>query len=112
MNQVLKIAGLFLLFVVAFVLFGYVTMKLWNWLMPILFKLPTIDFKMAMGLVILSKILFSGIRVKTEPLGQRRIWKAKWESMSDDERNEFKHDFAARCSKHFGKTEGRINKEG
>ena len=103
MNQVFKIIGLFLLFVVAFILFGYVTMELWNWLMPQLFKLPTIDFKMAMGLVILSKILFSGIRVKTEPMGQRRIWKAKWESLSEDERSNFKSEFAERCNKRWGK---------
>jgi len=105
MNQVFKIIGLFLLFVVAFILFGYVTMELWNWLMPQLFKLPTIDFKMAMGLVILSKILFSGIRVKTEPMGQRRIWKAKWESLSDEERTNFKADFAERCNKRWGKAD-------
>jgi len=41
-------------------LFGEVTMRLWNWLMPAIFKLPTIGFWQALGLIILSHILFRG----------------------------------------------------
>jgi len=43
-----------------FTLFGAVTMWLWNWLMPTIFKLPTIGFWQAIGLVVLSHILFKG----------------------------------------------------
>ena len=35
-------------------------MYFWNWLAPIVFKLPTIKFKHALGLLILSKLLFGG----------------------------------------------------
>ena len=41
-------------------LFGYVTMSLWNWLLPDLFGLKTITFWQAIGLVILAKIFFGG----------------------------------------------------
>ena len=41
-------------------LFGYLVMILWNWLMPTIFNLPTITFFQAFGIVLLSKILFSG----------------------------------------------------
>jgi hypothetical protein len=41
-------------------LFGAVTMWLWNWLMPAIFKLPTIGFWQAVGILILSHILFRG----------------------------------------------------
>lgn len=41
-----------------FVLFGNIVMWLWNWIMPYLFDLPTIDFWMAWGIVVLSMILF------------------------------------------------------
>jgi len=37
---------------------GYPLMLLWNWLMPILFKLPEITFWQAVGLNVLSGILF------------------------------------------------------
>jgi hypothetical protein len=42
------------------VLFGAVTMWLWNWLMPAIFKLPTIGFWQAIGILILAQILFKG----------------------------------------------------
>jgi len=35
-----------------------VTMWLWNWLMPVIFGLPTIGFWQALGLLVLTSILF------------------------------------------------------
>ncbi|MEQ6124739.1 hypothetical protein AAON49_11090 [Pseudotenacibaculum sp. MALMAid0570] len=49
-----------ILAVTFFVLFGYVIMYLWNWLMPSIFGLTTITFWQAIGLCLLSKILFGG----------------------------------------------------
>src|SRR5687768_13935384 len=42
------------------VIFGYITMRLWNGLMPDIFGLPLITFGQALGLLILAKILFKG----------------------------------------------------
>ncbi len=42
-----------------FVLAGFVVVWLWNWLMPVLFRLPTITFGEAWGLLILTTILFN-----------------------------------------------------
>jgi hypothetical protein len=65
-------------------LFGAVTMWLWNWLMPTIFKLPEIGFWQAIGLLLLAQIFFKG--------GQaRRAGKAQWrkaklrERMREDE---------------------------
>jgi hypothetical protein len=41
---------------------GYVVLRLWNWLVPELFKGPAIKFKHALGLMALSFILFGGFR--------------------------------------------------
>jgi hypothetical protein len=41
-------------------LFGAVTMWLWNWLMPTIFKLPEIGFWQAIGLLLLAQIFFKG----------------------------------------------------
>ena len=50
-----------LVFVPAFfALFGFVTMSLWNWLMPAIFKLPAIGFWQAWGILALSHLLFKG----------------------------------------------------
>jgi hypothetical protein len=46
------------LVLVGFIL-GFPLMFLWNWLMPMLFNLPTITFWQAVGLNLLSGILFN-----------------------------------------------------
>ncbi|MBN2000226.1 hypothetical protein JW935_21935 [candidate division KSB1 bacterium] len=43
------------------VLVTIVTMLLWNWLVPVIFNGPAITFWQALGLLMLSKILFTGI---------------------------------------------------
>lgn len=49
------------IFLIAFILlFGYLTMRLWNWLMPEIFGLIPIDYWQAIGIIILAKILFGG----------------------------------------------------
>ena len=47
-------------------LFGFPFMWLWNWLMPVLFKLPEIDFWQAVGLMILSGMLFRSSSTSTK----------------------------------------------
>ncbi|WP_412984079.1 hypothetical protein [Pontimicrobium sp. IMCC45349] len=42
------------------ILFGFVLMWLWNWLMPEIFGLTTINYWQAVGLFILLKILLGG----------------------------------------------------
>ena len=39
-------------------LVGYVVMHLWNWLMPSIFGVPEIDYWKAVGVLLLSKIIF------------------------------------------------------
>ena len=52
--------GLLLAVLFAF-LFGLIVQLLWNWLMPAIFGLGKISYWQAFGIVILAKILFSGI---------------------------------------------------
>jgi len=47
-----------ILFIVAVFAFSYLVMSLWNWLIPDLFGGPVITMIQAIGLLILSKILF------------------------------------------------------
>ncbi|WP_223033882.1 hypothetical protein [Hanstruepera marina] len=42
------------------ILFGFVIMWLWNWLMPLIFDLPTLTYWEAVGVFILFKILLGG----------------------------------------------------
>jgi len=51
---------------IAVVLLGYPLMLLWNWLMPIIFELPEITFWQAIGLNLLSTILFKSTTIKNK----------------------------------------------
>lgn len=65
-------------------LFGAVTMWLWNWLMPTIFKLPEIGFWQAIGLLLLSHIFFKGGRAGRMGRAQWRRAKLR-ERMREDE---------------------------
>lgn len=83
--------------------FGVVTMLLWNWLVPDLFKGPEITFIQALGLVVLSKILFSGFgkhgshcsQCNSSGGGHQPYWKnrfyEKFSNMNPEEREAFKN---------------------
>lgn len=58
--KILAIAGGIVFVPAMFALVSAITMWLWNWLMPAIFKLPAIGFWQAAGLIILSHILFKG----------------------------------------------------
>jgi hypothetical protein len=76
---------------VAVLVFGYVTMHLWNWLMPATFGLKAITFAQALGLLVLSKILFGGFHRHG---GCRKRWgrhmRERWEQMTPEERERFR----------------------
>lgn len=89
---------MFLPLVVLFIaLFGFIVMWLWNWLMPALFGLKTIGYWQALGLFILGKILFGGLRGGS---GGRRHWRNRMmercEQMTPEEREKFRQAFYSR----------------
>ena len=55
---IIIVSAIGLIVLVGFIL-GFPLMFLWNWLMPMLFNLPTITFWQAVGLNLLSGILFN-----------------------------------------------------
>ena len=61
----LIIASIILVTLICF-LSGWVTMLLWNWLVPMIFGLGTITFWQALGLIVLVKLIFGGIHVNTK----------------------------------------------
>ncbi|HLJ88382.1 MAG TPA: hypothetical protein VKZ53_16300 [Candidatus Angelobacter sp.] len=89
----------FALFAVVFVgVAGYVVMSLWNWLVPGLFGFHAVTFWQAVGLLILSKILFGGFRGGH---GSHGHWRGRmmkrWGRMSAEERERFRETIRGRC---------------
>jgi len=85
----------FLLFIplvlAGLVLFGYVTMLLWNALLPVIFHFPVITFWQAVGLLALTRLLFGSFCHHGR--GHHRLWghdfRNKWETMTPEEREQF-----------------------
>jgi hypothetical protein len=95
MNKGLRILAWVALGLLAVLLFGLVTMSLWNWLVPVVFNGPVINFWQALGLFLLAKILFGGWGGKGHCHGHPDArsgahWKArfydKFSSMTPEER--------------------------
>jgi hypothetical protein len=85
---------------VAVTVFGFVVMSLWNWLMPSLFGWRLVNFWQAVGLVILSRILFGGFR--GHPGGSlywRRRMMERWERMAPEEREKFRAGLREHCGR-------------
>jgi hypothetical protein len=80
------------LIAVAFVAFGFFTMHLWNWLMPLLFHLPEVTFWQTIGLMILSRLIlggFGGHHGRAHGHCRQRMHE-KWENMTPEEREKFR----------------------
>jgi hypothetical protein len=90
--RVLKAIKIVLFVAVATLAFGFVVRELWNWLMPGLLGLHTITFWQAIGLFLLSKILFGGFHRGGGGRGGRwkEDMKQRWEGMSAEEREKFR----------------------
>jgi len=80
------------LIVAAIALFAYITMALWNALLPEIFNLTTINFWQAAGLLILARLFFgfghSGKWGGHGPYISRDV-RSKIRNMSPEEKKEF-----------------------
>jgi len=87
----------FALFVVlAATVLSCVVMALWNRLMPAVFGLHAISFWQALGLLVLSKILFRGWGPAFETHWRQRM-RERWEQMTSQEREKFRTGMRGSC---------------
>jgi hypothetical protein len=86
-------AGFVVIGTLAAFVFGYVTMLLWNWLVPAVFGLKAIDYWQAVGLLFLSWLFFGRFR-GGHWHRHGRHWRhrlaERWMRMSPEERERFR----------------------
>jgi hypothetical protein len=89
--RLVKVPLFAMLFVLILAGLGFVVMSLWNWLMPVLFGLKLIGYWQAVGLILLSKILFGGFR-GSAGRGGRRLhgMGGRWKQRTPEEREQFR----------------------
>ena len=79
--------------IAVFAAFTAITMWLWNALLPEILNLPTINFWQALGLMVLSRLLFGGFRPNRFGGPRRnhmdRNFKKKWGTLTPEERKAF-----------------------
>ena len=93
----------------AVLLFGWVVMSLWNGILPLVVTgVKAISFLQALGILVLSKILFGGFGGGKGRWRGSSAWREKmkhrWDKMTPEEKEKFK----ARC-KHWGNRWERFN---
>lgn len=96
--------SLFVLFAVAlFFLVSAMVMALWNWLLPEILGVKAITFWQAVGILILSKILFGGFGGKKGCGGDkfRRLKEERMSGMSGDEKQRLREIWRKRCDTGF-----------
>ncbi len=72
--------------------FSAALMLLWNWLMPTIFGVAAINFWQALGLLMLSRLLFGGMGRMGHKHGHRHhgnMMREKWMKMTPEQRAEF-----------------------
>jgi len=109
----LKITKFAAIFVVMVLLLGFVVMQLWNALIPDLLKGPEITFLQAVGILVLTHILFHGGPRRHWHSGHRERWRKHWEeklaSLTPEEREKLKAEWKRRCGWTEEETEKKTN---
>ena len=85
----------FALFIAVAVTVGtYVAMSLWNALVPALFGGPSLHFAQALGILVLSRILFGRWgHGRGHHMGWRHGPGGRWQHLTDEERAHFRERF-------------------
>jgi hypothetical protein len=104
MRRARKVMKIGMIAILAAAVFGFFVMSLWNWLAPAVFGLRAITFWQALGLLVLSKILFGGFRGRPGFGGRwRQRMEERWQQMTPEEREKFRQGMERRCGHRLAK---------
>jgi hypothetical protein len=94
--------------IIALLAFGGIVMGLWNAILVPVLGVKLISFCQALGILVLSKILFGGFKGRGCGWGGgHHMWRhdmqEKWGNMSEEERAKFKAEWKNRCGGRWGR---------
>ncbi|MCH5715128.1 hypothetical protein [Niabella hibiscisoli] len=82
-------------------LFSAIVMLLWNAVLPDVLPVRPVNYWQAMGILVLSKILFSGFGGGgRKKFGSRGELRDKYRNMGEEERQKFREAWKRRCGMH------------
>jgi hypothetical protein len=92
--------------IIAILVFGAIVMGLWNAILVSVLGVKAITFVQALGILVLSKILFGGFKGRGGCHGGPPMWRErmqeKWATMTPEEREKFKAEWKNRCGGRWG----------
>ncbi len=74
---------------VIFIVLGLLVMSLWNALLPAILGVKAIGFWQALGILVLSRILFGGLGFRPGMFGAHRRMHERWMNMTPEQREAF-----------------------
>jgi len=93
-----KVIGIIIIVIAAITLLSYIVMCLWNCTLVPVLGVKAITYTQALGILILSKILFGGFKGRH---GGHHEWKhkmrEKWGNMTPEEREKFRQEWKNKC---------------
>ncbi len=97
-HRILRVLKVLVIVLVAVTVFSFAVLWLWNHLMPVIFGLHAITFWQALGLLVLSKILFGGFRGRPGfSMHWRQRMMERWEQMTPEEHEKFRAGMRGGC---------------
>jgi len=79
-------------------IFGSLVMFLWNSILPAVLGISTISFWQALGILVLSKILFGGFHGRNGHSHRGHPMHGKWMDLNPEERQKMKEEWRSRFS--------------
>jgi hypothetical protein len=105
-RRIIRVLRIAVIAVVGITVFSFVVMNLWNWLVPSVFGWHSITFWQALGLLVLSKILFGGFRGGPwRGMHWRHRMMERWQQMTPEEREKFREGMRGRCGRSSNQAE-------
>lgn len=87
------------LMIIALAVMSWVVMLLWNDVVPGLFGAPPLRYLQAAGLLVLSRLLFGGLRGHWGLRGHRG-WRERWGRLTPEERERLREKYGRHCHWH------------
>jgi hypothetical protein len=98
--------------IIAIAAFSAIVMGLWNSILVSVLGVKAITFVQALGILVLSKILFGGFKGRGGWGGHRPWMQDKLANMTPEEREKFKAEWRNRCGGRWGREPHQTSPEG
>ena len=101
-----------LVFIAAALLMGLLVKLLWNAILPPVLGVNMLSYWQALGLLVLSRILFSGFwKGGYRRWGGSPMWREKWMNMNEEEKAKFREEWKRRCGSYPEEKSGTTTKQ-